>query len=109
MTPLQDGMNLVAKEYVTVQQATEGDGVLVLSEFAGAVEELPEALPCNPFDLEGWPERSASRSSSTRTIAAAGLSGWPPRSTGTMSLPGSTTSCEPAVARNQRGGAEGSR
>jgi trehalose 6-phosphate synthase len=27
--------------------------VLVLSEFAGAVEELPEALPCNPFDLEG--------------------------------------------------------
>jgi trehalose 6-phosphate synthase len=53
VTPLQDGMNLVAKEYVTVQAATEGKGVLVLSEFAGAVEELPEALPCNPFDLEG--------------------------------------------------------
>ncbi len=53
VTPLQDGMNLVAKEYVTVQAATEGTGVLVLSEFAGAVEELPEALPCNPFDLDG--------------------------------------------------------
>ncbi len=53
VTPLQDGMNLVAKEYVTVQAATEGTGVLVLSEFAGAIEELPEALPCNPFDLDG--------------------------------------------------------
>ncbi len=53
VTPLQDGMNLVAKEYVTVQSATGGSGALVLSEFAGAVEELPEALPCNPFDLEG--------------------------------------------------------
>ena len=53
VTPLQDGMNLVAKEYVTVQAATGGDGVLVLSEFTGAVEELPEALPCNPFDVEG--------------------------------------------------------
>ena len=45
VTPLQDGMNLVAKEYVTVQHATDGAGVLVLSEFTGAVEELPEALP----------------------------------------------------------------
>ncbi len=53
LTPLQDGMNLVSKEYVTVQAATGGEGVLVLSEFAGAIEELPEALPCNPFDLEG--------------------------------------------------------
>lgn len=53
VTPLQDGMNLVAKEYVTVQAATGGSGALVLSEFTGAIEELPEALPCNPFDLEG--------------------------------------------------------
>ena len=44
---------MVSKEYVTVQAATAGDGVLVLSEFAGEIEELPEALPCNPFDLEG--------------------------------------------------------
>lgn len=53
VTPLRDGMNLVAKEYVTVQAAGAHAGVLVLSEFAGAVEELPEALPCNPYDLEG--------------------------------------------------------
>ena len=53
VTPLQDGMNLVAKEYVTVQEATDGAGALVLSEFTGAIEELREALPCNPFDIEG--------------------------------------------------------
>ena len=53
VTPLADGMNLVAKEFVTVQGATEGTGALVLSEFAGAIEELREALPCNPFDVEG--------------------------------------------------------
>jgi len=53
VTPLRDGMNLVAKEYVTVQAATGGTGALVLSEFTGAIEELRDALPCNPFDLEG--------------------------------------------------------
>ena len=40
VTPYRDGMNLVAKEYVTVQAATEGTGVLVLSEFAGAIEDI---------------------------------------------------------------------
>jgi alpha,alpha-trehalose-phosphate synthase [UDP-forming] len=53
VTPLIDGMNLVAKEYVTVQQARRGSGALVLSEFTGAAAELREAVPCNPFDLEG--------------------------------------------------------
>ncbi len=53
VTPLQDGMNLVAKEFVTAQGAVGGSGTLVLSEFAGAIEELTEALPCNPFDVEG--------------------------------------------------------
>jgi trehalose 6-phosphate synthase len=53
VTPLRDGMNLVAKEFVVCQAAGDGSGVLVLSEFAGAAEELPEALPCNPFDVEG--------------------------------------------------------
>jgi trehalose 6-phosphate synthase len=53
VTPLRDGMNLVAKEFVTVQAAVEGSGVLVLSEFAGAAEELRSALLCNPFDLDG--------------------------------------------------------
>jgi trehalose 6-phosphate synthase len=53
VTPLIDGMNLVCKEYVTVQQARHGSGVLVLSEFTGAAVELPQAVLCNPFDVEG--------------------------------------------------------
>lgn len=53
VTPLIDGMNLVCKEYVIVQQARDGNGVLVLSEFTGAAVELPEAVQCNPFDVEG--------------------------------------------------------
>jgi trehalose 6-phosphate synthase len=57
VTPLIDGMNLVAKEYVTVQQARGGDGALVLSEFTGAAVELREAVLCNPFDVEGLAER----------------------------------------------------
>jgi trehalose 6-phosphate synthase/phosphatase len=46
--PLRDGMNLVAKEYVACKG--EGDGVLVLSEFAGAAAEMGEALLINPYD-----------------------------------------------------------
>ncbi len=53
VTPLIDGMNLVCKEYVTVQQATQGSGVLILSEFTGAAVELSDAVLCNPFDVEG--------------------------------------------------------
>jgi len=53
VTSLRDGMNLVAKEFAVCQGAGQGRGVLVLSEFAGAAEELREALPCNPFDIEG--------------------------------------------------------
>jgi trehalose 6-phosphate synthase/phosphatase len=54
VTPLRDGMNLVAKEYVMAQ--LENDGVLVLSELAGAAEELQEALVVNPFDLDAVAE-----------------------------------------------------
>jgi trehalose 6-phosphate synthase/phosphatase len=46
VTPLRDGMNLVAKEYVASKQDTSG--VLVLSEMAGAIDELPESLSINP-------------------------------------------------------------
>ena len=49
--PLRDGMNLVAKEYVACQHG--GDGVLMLSEFAGAAQELGEALRINPYDEVG--------------------------------------------------------
>jgi trehalose 6-phosphate synthase len=53
VTPLKDGMNLVAKEYVVCQHATGRSGVLVLSEFTGAALELIGAVACNPFDVEG--------------------------------------------------------
>jgi trehalose 6-phosphate synthase len=49
VTPLRDGMNLVAKEYIAAQNASD-PGVLVLSRFAGAADELTEALIVNPFD-----------------------------------------------------------
>jgi trehalose 6-phosphate synthase len=51
VTPLRDGMNLVAKEYVAAQDAAD-PGVLVLSRFAGAADELTEALIVNPFDAD---------------------------------------------------------
>ena len=50
ITPLRDGLNLVAKEYVATQGMTDGRGVLVLSEFAGAAAELRGALLTNPHD-----------------------------------------------------------
>jgi trehalose 6-phosphate synthase len=60
VTPLQDGMNLVAKEYVAAQNPTD-PGVLVLSKFAGAANELDTALLVNPHDIDGM----------ARTIATA--------------------------------------
>ena len=51
VTPLADGMNLVAKEFVASR--VDGDGVLLLSEFAGAANELTDAVLVNPYDLDG--------------------------------------------------------
>ncbi|MCP4381548.1 MAG: alpha,alpha-trehalose-phosphate synthase (UDP-forming) [Hyphomicrobiales bacterium] len=51
VTPLRDGMNLVAKEYVAAQNV-EDPGVLVLSRFAGAARELDGAVLVNPYDME---------------------------------------------------------
>tara|TARA_B100000287_G_scaffold428413_1_gene479780 strand:- start:3052 stop:4800 length:1749 start_codon:yes stop_codon:yes gene_type:complete len=50
ITPLRDGMNLVAKEYLATR--VNNDGVLILSELAGASKEIPQALLVNPFDIE---------------------------------------------------------
>jgi len=50
VTPFRDGMNLIAKEYLASK--TDGSGVLILSEMAGASEELGEAIPINPNDIE---------------------------------------------------------
>jgi len=49
VTPLRDGMNLVAKEYVAAQDPAD-PGVLILSKFAGAAEEMSAALIVNPYD-----------------------------------------------------------
>ncbi len=55
VTPLRDGMNLVAKEYVAAQDPAD-PGVLVLSRFAGAAEQMKEALLVNPYDTHGTAE-----------------------------------------------------
>ena len=48
VTSLHDGMNLVAKEYLAARD--DGDGVLILSRFAGAAQELHDALLVNPYE-----------------------------------------------------------
>ena len=64
VTPLIDGMNLVAKEFIACQRRSAGlpvvghsggdrPGVLILSEFAGAAQELPNAVTVNPYDVPG--------------------------------------------------------
>jgi trehalose 6-phosphate synthase len=50
VTSLHDGMNLVAKEFIAAR--SENDGVLILSQFAGASQELHGALVINPYDIE---------------------------------------------------------
>jgi trehalose-6-phosphate synthase len=50
VTPLRDGMNLVALEYCAAR--VHGGGVLVLSEFAGAADYLDQALMVNPYDID---------------------------------------------------------
>jgi trehalose 6-phosphate synthase/phosphatase len=56
ITPLRDGMNMVAKEYVASHAAADS-GVLILSEFAGAAEELTSALLVNPYDIDQIADR----------------------------------------------------
>lgn len=86
VTPLHDGMNLVAKEYAA--SCEDGDGVLVLSVFAGAARELDGALLVNPYDTQqmasailraiGMPavERRARMEKMRRHLAANSISEW---------------------------------
>lgn len=53
VTPRDDGMNLVSKEFVVAASGTSDPGMLVLSEFAGSAIDLTEALIINPYDFEG--------------------------------------------------------
>ncbi|MFH5924051.1 alpha,alpha-trehalose-phosphate synthase (UDP-forming) [Roseomonas xinghualingensis] len=87
VTPLRDGMNLVAKEYVAAQDP-EDPGVLVLSRFAGAAEGMPEALLVNPLDAYGMAEalnaaltmpleeRRERHAAMFRRLQAHSVSGW---------------------------------
>ena len=54
VTPVRDGMNLVAKEFAASR--TDEEGVLVLSEFAGAADELVDSVIVNPYDVDGMSE-----------------------------------------------------
>jgi trehalose 6-phosphate synthase/phosphatase len=86
VTPIRDGMNLVAKEFVAAR--SDGGGVLVLSEFAGAASELAEAVHVNPYDVEGSsrayhraltmpePERRARMRSLRRRVFAYDVNRW---------------------------------
>jgi trehalose 6-phosphate synthase len=86
VTPFRDGMNLVAKEYVASH--IDGDGVLVLSEFTGAADELREAVLVNPHDSEAVKqaivdavemhrhERRARMAAMQRTVRESDLSLW---------------------------------
>ena len=56
VSPLHDGMNLVAKEYVSTH-AQDGSGVLVLSQFTGSFRELQDAIMINPYDTEDFADK----------------------------------------------------
>lgn len=87
VTPLRDGMNLVAKEYVAAQDPAD-PGVLVLSRFAGAAAQLASALLVNPHDADGMAdalqmaldmpmaERQARWRAAWEAIAGASPEGW---------------------------------
>jgi trehalose 6-phosphate synthase len=54
VTSLHDGMNLVAKEFISVRD--DEDGALILSQFTGASSELRDAILVNPYDIDGMAE-----------------------------------------------------
>jgi trehalose 6-phosphate synthase len=86
VSSLHDGMNLVAKEFVAARD--DEDGVLVLSELAGAAQELHEALIINPYDVDGFAdalvraiemlpdERRARMRALRRVVAGRNVFGW---------------------------------
>jgi trehalose 6-phosphate synthase len=105
VTPVRDGMNLVAKEFVAAQNADD-PGVLILSRFAGAAHECAAALLVNPYDPEGvgnainralsmpLEERQQRHSDNFRVLVRNDLSHWAERflrdlnqSTGSVDAP----------------------
>ncbi len=106
VTPVRDGMNLVAKEFVACQKGS--DGVLVLSEFAGAAAELTEALFVNPFDTESMAtalhqalvmprkERTRRMEEMTKRVWRGHIRHWAPRFLGALAESGGTSELHPA-------------
>jgi trehalose 6-phosphate synthase len=98
VTPLRDGMNLVAKEFIACQDA-EDPGVLVLSRFAGAAKECTAALLVNPYDPEGvgqainralampLAERRQRHEANFKVLVANDLSHWAERFLATLDPP----------------------
>jgi trehalose 6-phosphate synthase/phosphatase len=110
VTPIRDGMNLVAKEFLASRH--DGDGVLVLSEFAGAAAELAEALQVNPYDVEGLSktcaralelpeaERRGRMETLRRRVFAADVESWAERFLST--LRSTTVPAQPSRAPSPR-------
>ena len=93
VAPVRDGLNLVAKEYVACRD--DGGGVLVLSEFAGALSEMGEALRVNPWDVEGTANTLKRASKWTSANAANACSRYTAASCRTACSDGSTGSWRP--------------
>jgi len=103
VTPLRDGMNLVAKEYIAAQDP-EDPGVLILSRFAGAAVECQAALLVNPFDQEAMAaaidqalsmpveERKARHSSLVKVLSENDIRDWGNRFVATLTRPVSVAS-----------------
>jgi trehalose 6-phosphate synthase/phosphatase len=97
VTSLRDGMNLVAKEFISVRD--DEDGVLVLSELAGASDELSDALQINPYSVDetaaamatalemGREERQRRMRALRRAISSRSVEGWVERFTADLTRP----------------------
>jgi trehalose 6-phosphate synthase/phosphatase len=112
VTPLRDGMNLVAKEFVASR--IDEDGVLILSEFAGAADELGDAMIVNPYDIEAVaeaietalsmaPEERRTRMHSLRSrVRGHTVHDWVSRFTGELELQSRTAIDVPSVLTPER-------
>jgi trehalose 6-phosphate synthase len=108
VTPLRDGMNLVAKEFIAAQDP-EDPGVLILSRFAGAAHECVAALQVNPYDPEGvgnainralcmpLTERRERHLANFKTLVANDLSRWAERFLTTLHPPDAEDAAHPVV------------
>ena len=112
VTPLRDGMNLVAKEFVASR--IDEDGVLILSEFAGAADELGDAMIVNPYDIDAvaeaietalstTPDERRTRMHSLRQrVRGCTVHDWVSRFTGELELQSRTAIDVPSVLTAER-------